>query len=606
MALRFLALQMDLAEQQRHVVYQRLDRAGLTMVYARGAFALFTNLPALCQVVPNGIVIGHVFSNTFPRRGTRFDKDVSIEISRTKGERLINTYWGAYAAILEDPESGAVHAVRDPSGALPCYVYRTANTWLISSDVETLVETGLVRLTVDFDQLGRHLFAPDLRTEVTAVAGLTEVLAGYRLTLPKTGAMTQRMCWSPWRFTERRSGVSAGELAEELRDLVTDCVAAWSSSFEHILLGLSGGLDSSILAASLKRAGVQATCLTMATHEADGDERRYAGRVAQALDLPLVEAFHELGNVDVTRATTAHLPRPVYYAFGQSEHQTKFELAQELSIDGFFTGIGGDNVFCSLQSATPIVDRFRVEGLGRGTIATINAVRDITGCSAAQAIRMAIRRYFSPSIYKWHGEPAMLNPELCAPWPARLNHPWLHGPGHVLPGKIVHVGMLARIQGTIDGFSRVDRPPQINPLLSQPIVEFCLSVPTWSWCDGGQNRSVARRAFGELLPAEVVNRTSKGGPDSFACLVIERNRKQLAAHLLDGLLARHKLIDTARIEARLANPLPLSGKECSRIAALGEAESWARAHERPIGPANAPQIAAPVEPSLAIADIALP
>src|SRR3546814_18425449 len=67
----------------------------------------------------------------------------------------------------------------------------------------------------------------------------------------------------------------------------------------------------------------------------------------------------------------------------------------------------------------------------------------------------------------------------------------------------------------IELYPRSTAAPQITPLLSQPIVELCLSIPTWQWVRGGRDRAVARAAVADLLPALIAQRRTKGGPTGF-------------------------------------------------------------------------------------------
>ncbi|AKM08758.1 hypothetical protein AB433_00020 [Croceicoccus naphthovorans] len=62
--------------------------------------------------------------------------------------------------------------------------------------------------------------------------------------------------------------------------------------------------------------------------------------------------------------------------------------------------------------------------------------------------------------------------------------------------------------------------------MSQPLLEFCLGVPTWTWVTGGQNRALARAAFADLLPRSVLDRTSKAGPDSFIRSAFDRHPRR--------------------------------------------------------------------------------
>src|SRR3546814_15687375 len=67
----------------------------------------------------------------------------------------------------------------------------------------------------------------------------------------------------------------------------------------------------------------------------------------------------------------------------------------------------------------------------------------------------------------------------------------------------------------IELYPRSTAAPQITPLLSQPIVELCLSIPTWQWVRGGRDRAVARAAVADLLPALIAQRRTKGGQTGF-------------------------------------------------------------------------------------------
>src|SRR3546814_16146244 len=88
-----------------------------------------------------------------------------------------------------------------------------------------------------------------------------------------------------------------------------------------------------------------------------------------------------------------------------------------------------------------------------------------------------------------------------------------------------------RTQQGVELYPRAVSPPHIAPLLSQPIVELCLSIPTWMWISGGLNRAVARKAFEGRLPAIITRRTHKGGPGGFDLAIYRRNRAALLEHL---------------------------------------------------------------------------
>src|SRR3546814_5825518 len=100
--------------------------------------------------------------------------------------------------------------------------------------------------------------------------------------------------------------------------------------------------------------------------------------------------------------------------------------------------------------------------------------------------------------------------------------------------------MLARAQKSIELYLRADAPPQIVPLLSQPVVELCLSIPTWQWVHGGRGRAVARAAVAGILPDLLVERTTKGSPSGFVRRVYAAQGNAAREMLTDGKLVDRK------------------------------------------------------------------
>jgi asparagine synthase (glutamine-hydrolysing) len=112
--------------------------------------------------------------------------------------------------------------------------------------------------------------------------------------------------------------------------------------------------------------------------------------------------------------------------------------------------------------------------------------------------------------------------------------------------------------------------------MSQPILELCLSLPTWLWCHGGMNRAIARHAFAKELPTSLHRRTSKAGPDSFLRAIFARNRAIFRDLLIGGVLDQAGLLDIPALDRALATGLDRPDPVIYRVLDLVEAENWAR------------------------------
>lgn len=573
MALRYLAL-VGANPHDVDIIHRIQTGTDLALVLDQQHLKLFMADGQPLAIGQNhGAILGHVFSRTTDaKRVVGFSEETAHKILDSRGEHLLNAFWGGYVAVSTRPNA-EVDVIRDPSGALPCYWCKLDRSYLVASDLDSILRSGLISPVVDWPEIAQHLSTFDLRSYRTCLLGIHELLAGCRLTIGSDGS-TSDPIWSPWDYVQPLCASDAERCAEALFETTTACLSAWAGVFPNILMGLSGGLDSSIVATTLAALGFAPACLNMVTDHAEGDERAYARIAAEVAGLSLYEKFHRLDDIDVTRPSAAHLPRPILAALGQSEYLTKVALSKEIGADAYITGIGGDNVFCHMRSATPALDRLLATSSILSAWSTIEDVCDLTGCSAWEALLQLVRRASTRDwTYKWQADHRFLTPEAAKP---SRPHPWLNGSKNILPGKAVHVAMLTRIQGTIDGFPRYDMIPMMNPLLSQPIVELCLSIPSWYWINGGRDRAVARRAFARQIPKALLDRRSKGGPDTFATEVLERDRLKIHALLREGILAEKGIVDVNAVDQALAGRTPVQATEFLRLSLLTEAEVWCR------------------------------
>jgi len=554
---------------------REIDGLELAFENDRVSVATFQDNPI--QLNGNGIILGSLFLRGRTRAIDAMGPSEAGRIAATRGGELIERYWGPYVAIVCDPEGGRVDVVRAPLGELPCYVAETDGATVIASDVDLLLRCELYIPEIAWDEIARHLAARDLRGPRTCLAGLRELPGGQRLAIAG-GEGTVEPLWSPWTFAERSSQIEdANEAAQRLHKVALECVAARASLLGPVLLMLSGGLDSSIVAACLARQELPFHCLTLVTEDAIGDERDYARQVSQSLGTSLTEAYREVSRIDIEHSGARHLPRPTVRAFVQESTRLATETAQATGSSAIFNGGGGDNVFCSLQSAGPAADRLLTAGPGRAFLGTARDISQLAPASLWAVVSDAVKR-------AWLGKPAIrqgrdlsfLSPRALAAGEAEEVHPWLMLPRNALPGKAMHVRLIAFAQSFIEGFDPQDALPAVSPLLAQPLVETCLAIPSWLWFEDGRNRVVARRAFAGDLPAEIIQRRSKGTPDSFVAQIFETHRAAIRRMLVDGELAKHDMVDLATVLDVLDDRRPVHGDAFRRVLQFVDVEAWAR------------------------------
>ncbi|WP_066763128.1 asparagine synthase-related protein [Sphingobium sp. CCH11-B1] len=464
--------------------------------------------------------------------------------------------------------------MRDPSGGLPAYIAGAAGSCLIGSDPEIIAATGYWAPAISWDDLAIHLYMRGLPRPVTPLAGLSELLPGTACNICDAAMLVEEL-WSPWDHIQPKTSSDSAHQAEVLLRTIQNVVAAWSSRYPSILIGVSGGLDSSIVAATIPARRTAVTGVTLVTDDPDGDERSFTRLLGEGTGIEILDVAYEPADIDLGTSCVAHLARPIGRSHALAYDRAMHRIARERGIDAFFSGNGGDNIFYYTQSANPIADRLLTHGIGIGLLQTWRDVCRLTGCTPVEA---ALASWGSIRTrgrgYQWRPDPRFLHCDLSANL-ARLRgaHPWLEDSRAHLPGKAAHIAALLRIQSGLEGYDR-RLPAMINPLMSQPVLETCLAAPSWMWVEGGRDRALARSAFWRILPRGILERRSKGGPDGFANQIISVHRAEIIDRLTSGHLARQKIIDCDAIVSTLCNDAPNLGTDQARLLSLVDTEAW--------------------------------
>lgn len=497
-------------------------------------------------------------------------------VHATAGQYLIDAHWGGYVALIERENDALV--LRAPLGDLACLITQTEDEILIASDVALLAIAGQPP-TVAFDAVARFLASPDLRQAETCLAGITELQGGLRMSVG-AGETTIEECWTPWKFAAReRQFETRDEAAHRLRDVIFHATEASCRHHGPVILRLSGGLDSSIVAASLARTGLVTTALTLTTDDPAGDERRYARLVASYAGFRLEERSRQLADVDLAIPAAAGQPRPTARAFGQAAIAPATSLAAETGAGALIDGGGGDNVFCSLQSIRPVVDAMVSGERWSCTRDIARSLATVSQVSQATVLQRAVfARWKRISCYSFPLDVRFLSGSGVQAAQGSGEHIWLNAPPGALPGKAAHIAIIAAAQSVVESFDPMSQLPLVSPLITQPVIEACIRIPSWWWYERGLNRAVARNAFAEFLPAAIIERRSKGGLDSFIAELFQHHRSSIAACLLDGVLVEHGLLDRAALAAALSEQGPVQNIDFMRIMRLIDVEVWARSY----------------------------
>ena len=156
----------------------------------------------------------------------------------------------------------------------------------------------------------------------------------------------------------------------------------------------------------------------------------------------------------------------------------------------------------------------------------------------------------------------------------QIDHPWVRAANHLPAAKRQQIADLVDSQCFFT--ASCDYADVVHPLLSQPVIENCLRTPTYLLTHGGVERALARAAFSNDLPRDVIARTTKGDATAYYHTLLVQNLSAIRERLLDGWLVREKLVNRALLERALEENALIDGYAEPYILAAMMAESWAR------------------------------
>lgn len=552
-------------------------RFGLALVAVCGQARIYTDgeVPHLAGPAGDFALLGVLFR----REGARSRIDIidageERRIVESGCAALIERCWGGYLAFAANPRADELNVLRDPSGAIPCFRIDMAGFTYLASDVEIALGLSSASAAIDWRRVAQRLAFPVSRTGATCLRGVAATPPGTRLRFANDYERADSL-WDPWTFASHDMQITnAGAAADMLVAEIGACTDAMAGLDRRPLIELSGGIDSSIVAACLVKRAPAATCVNLYCNAPGGDERRYASAVVERIGVRLRVAALDGAEADLRRVPAIRAPDPDANLLHEMIDTVMIEELKAAGADAFFSGGGGDNVFCFLSTASPAVDAL-LSGAGLGAFR--GAVLDIAalhGSSLWTAAGYALRKTLLGGAIRQPRRDAFITREVLSAPPA-LN-PWCEGPDGALPGKREHLTSITFGLWNADATERSRVAPVRYPLLAQPVVELCLRIPSWLWVAGGRDRALARRAFANALPDIVVRRRTKGDLTGFMMETFRRQRSLVRELLLDGRLAKEGIIDRRSVEASLSSDGALDQVKRGTLLTLAKAEVWAQ------------------------------
>ena len=210
------------------------------------------------------------------------DTEVLPHLYEEYGDAMVNELNGMFAFALWDSKRRRLLIARDRFGEKPLYWGVFDKTLLFASEPKVLLAHPAVKPSLNLQALRQYLSFDYVPAPLTIYCGINKLPAAHKLTLEAGEVKAERYWQLDYKTTQPVP--SEREAAEHLRELMADAVRMRLVSDVPLGVLLSGGVDSSTIAALAVRASSEAVkTFSISFAEASFDESAYARGVAKFL-----------------------------------------------------------------------------------------------------------------------------------------------------------------------------------------------------------------------------------------------------------------------------------------------------------------------------------
>ena len=336
----------------------RMSEPGWALVFRRlaimdpghGADQPMTDESGRCTLVFNGEIYNfRALRGELEAAGARFrtgsDTEVILQAYlRWGAQRMLDRLEGMYAFVLIDRREAVAIAARDPFGIKPLYLCEQGGRVGLASEMRPLYR--LIAPRVDEAALAELLTFNWAASTLSNIRDIERVPGGTMLTIPLAGGPIRRRRFCDVLATiDPDETMSAAEAEERTESAITQSVRAHLMSDVGYTLQLSGGVDSSLVAALASKAAsrrIASFSVSLGDHPFDEGEYRKLVVARYGLD------HHEI-EVDGAAFADA-MPRAIRHMEGPVPHGgcvTLMLLCERLRATSkvVLTGEGADEMF---------------------------------------------------------------------------------------------------------------------------------------------------------------------------------------------------------------------------------------------------------------------
>jgi asparagine synthase (glutamine-hydrolysing) len=515
------------------------------------------------------VAAGHVFAS-------QSDTEVLVHGYEQWGSEFVSRLNGMFAFALFDRSRGVVLLARDRMGIKPLHYAIDGSRLVFASELKALLVDPSLRRGVDPVALDQYLGLEFVPSPMSMVRGIRKLPPAHTLTWSvDDAAHALRRYWQPSLGEGSdpvRAGRSLDAQGEELLAVLRESVRRELISDVPLGVFLSGGIDSSAVAAMMTQLGSEVKSFSVGFADRSFDESGYARQVATHLGTEHHELILEPG---MLLGLIPKLPSLLDEPLGDASIIPTYLLSEftRRHVKVALGGDGGDELFAgypTLQAHRLAGYYGRVPGvLRRGLVEPV--VRRLPVSRSNLSVDFRAKRFVGGAAYpvaerhqRWMGSFAgeervallsrEVREELARSEKADVQA-FSNGPaGRDDPlNQVLMMDMQGYLENDI--LVKLDRASMMAslegrvPLLNNDFVEYATGLPLDLKLRGMKSKFLFKRALRGLLPNAILGRPKKGFGIPVAEWFRGPLREQMLSVLSPARLAHKGLFEPAAVSA---------------------------------------------------------
>ena len=455
---------------------------------------------------------------------TNSDTETLVHLYEEKGTDGLQLLRGMFAFCIWDTRKRTVLLVRDRFGKKPLYYANTPTGFYFASELKCLRVAG-VPLELDQEALRLYFQFGYIADPYSPFLAIHKLMPGCWIECSANGEVKQGRYWRLPPFSaENRTGCTAAQAKENLRELFDEAVRIRMIADVPLGAFLSGGIDSSLVVASMAlQSPAPVKTFSIGFEESAYNELDYAQLVAKKYKTDHHDIVVRPDSLELIKKLVRHYDEPFADSSAIPTYIVSDFAVKHVKVA--LSGDGGDEFFAGYPVVGDVQKYMFVDRLPRALREMIAWTADGLPYSTygKNFLRMLgsptqLDRYFNQNYTPYFLRKRMLNPDWMLPADAAFLERTL--PDNFNSGNDDILSQVMYFEATNlltgDFLTKVDRASMAAslevrcPLLDHRLAEFATRIPTsWKWRNG-KGKRILLEALGDRLPPELLTRGKMG------------------------------------------------------------------------------------------------